>query len=55
MGDIFKYLPYLIKFSAHQAEITELTSLLGPTITEFNKVKARVIPLVVKLYTGLIS
>lgn len=53
MGDIFKYLPYIIKLSEHQSEITELTNLLGPTFAEFNKVKAKVIPLVVKLYTGL--
>lgn len=55
MGELFKYLPYLIKASEHQPEITELTTLLGPTIAEFNKVKARVIPLVVKLYTGMTS
>lgn len=53
MGDIFKYLPYIIKLSEHKDEITELTTLLAPTLAEFNKVKAKVIPLLVKLYTGL--
>lgn len=53
MGDIFKYLPYIIKLSEHKDEVNELTTLLGPTLAEFNKVKARVVPLIVKIYTGL--
>lgn len=53
MDMFFKYLPFMIKLSQHQAEINELTTLLGPTIAEFNKVRAKVLPLVQKLLTGL--
>lgn len=49
MFEFFKYLPYLQKASEHEAEITQLTTLLGPTVAEFKKVSSQVIPLATKL------
>lgn len=51
--NIFTWLPYLIKIANHQEEIEQLQELLGPTIAEFNKVKEKVLPLLGKLYSGV--
>jgi len=53
--NLFDYIPYLVKASHYQAEIEELKTLLEPTIAEFNKVKARAIPLIVKIYNGMVA
>lgn len=50
---MFEYLPLLIKIAQHEKEITELKTLMGPTMTEFNKVKTKVLPLIQKLGTEL--
>lgn len=53
--NFFDYIPYLVKLSNHQTEIAELKTLLAPTWNEFSKVKDKAIPLIVKVYNGLIS
>lgn len=51
--NIFEYIPYLVKISNHQTEIEELQKLLAPTFAEFNKVKDKAIPLIAKVYNGV--
>lgn len=53
--NFFDYIPYLVKLSHYQNEIAELKELLAPTLAEFNKVKAEAIPLIVKIYNGMIA
>lgn len=53
--NFFDYIPYLVRLSNHQDEIAELKTLLTPTLAEFNKVKSKAIPLIVKLYHGVIE
>lgn len=50
---MFEYLPLLIKIAQHENEITELKTLMGPTLAEFNKVKTKVLPLMQKLAAEL--
>lgn len=50
---MFEYLPLLIKIAKHEDDITELKTLLGSTLAEFNKVKTKVLPLIQKLTTEL--